>query len=49
MTLKDFYEQESKANEFYTKLTDKYPKGEAVYEDAIIDCVGINGLRQTTK
>ena len=39
MTLKDF-----KANELYAKLTEKYPKGEAVYEDAIIDCVGIDGL-----
>jgi NADPH-dependent curcumin reductase CurA len=44
MPLKDFYEQESKANELYAKLTEKYPKGEAVYEDAIIDCVGIDGL-----
>ena len=44
MALKDFYEQESKANAFYTKLIGKYPKGDAVYEDAIIDCLGINGL-----
>ena len=41
-----FYKPESKAEEFYAKLTERYPKGivDAVYEDAIIDCVGINGL-----
>lgn len=44
MTLKDFYEQESKANELYTKLTKRYPKGNGVYADAIIDLIGIEGL-----
>ena len=46
-----FYKQESKVEEFYAKLTERYPKGivDAVYEDAIIDCIGINGLRQATK
>lgn len=34
----------SKANEMYNKLLKEYPKADALYEDAIIECIGMNGL-----
>ena len=34
----------SKANEMYNKLLEEYPKADALYEDAIIECIGMDGL-----
>jgi hypothetical protein len=34
----------SKAKEIYAKVRETYPKADAVYEDAIIALVGLEGL-----
>lgn len=36
--------EEQKANEAYAKLLARYPKGNGVYADAIIDLIGVKAM-----